>query len=246
MEYIYIILLSAIQGITEFLPVSSSAHLALLPTLSGMADQGGFIDVAAHVGSLLAVMWHYRTRVAQLILIKDKKLLRRLIISFLPVLALGWLIDSPRGVLIIAVNLIVFGAILWAADRYGRSDREVSPMTALIAGAAQLAALIPGVSRSGITISAMRARGVGRGDALDFSFMMSMPAIAAAGGLTLIHAVKSPDNVNWGAAGLAVVASCVFSLIVIRLMLKSVKRFSFSGFAIYRIILGAVLLAFYV
>ena len=246
MEYAYIILLSAIQGITEFLPVSSSAHLALLPSLSGMADQGGFIDVAAHVGSLLAVMWHYRDRVVQLILIKDKKLLRRLIISFLPVLAVGWLIDPPRGVLVIAVNLIIFGAVLWVADKYGRSDREVSPITALIAGAAQLAALVPGVSRSGITISAMRARGVKRTEALDFSFMMSMPAIAAAGGLTLIHAIGGSDPVDWGAAGLAMAASCVFSLGVIRLMLGSVKKFSFSGFAVYRIILGVILLAFYV
>jgi len=242
----YIVLLSAIQGFTEFLPISSSAHLALLPALSGFADQGLFIDVAAHVGSLLAVMWHYRTRVAELLTFKDKGLMARLILSILPVLTLGLLISSPRGVAVIAVCSIVFGVLLWLADRYGASNKDISIPTAFMAGLAQVAALVPGVSRSGISISVMRARGVPRTEALDFAFLMSMPAIAAAGGWELIQAIKSLETVDWIAAGLVVAISAIFSLLAIRFMLKFVKRFSFAGFAIYRIALGVILLAFYI
>ena len=242
----YIILLSALQGFTEFLPVSSSAHLALLPTLSAMADQGRFIDVAAHVGSLLAVMWHYRVRVLRLMMFDDMKLMWRLLLSFLPVLALGLFIDPPRSVAVIAVNLIVFGVVLWVADKYGQVNRGITPLTALLAGFAQVLALVPGVSRSGISISAMRARGVERGAALDFAFLMSMPAIAAAGGWELLGAIKSPEVIDWAATGLTVATSCIFSLFAIRFMLEFVKKFSFAGFAAYRIILGAVLLAFYI
>jgi undecaprenyl-diphosphatase len=169
----------------------------------------------------------------------------RLILSILPVLTLGLLITSPRGVAVIAVCSIVFGILLWLADKYGANGREVSPATALIAGLAQVVALVPGVSRSGITISAMRARGVERTEALNFAFLMSMPAIAAAGGWEFIQAVKSPEMVNWTAAGLVVAISAVFSLLAIRFMLKLVKKFSFVGFAIYRVLLGVILLAFY-
>lgn len=241
-----IFFLAAIQGFTEFLPVSSSAHLALIPALTGAADQGLFIDVAAHVGSLLAVMWHYRARVAQLLTFRDRGLMAKLALSFLPVLALGVFISPPRGVAVIAINSIVFGIILWLADRYGKSGRNVSLSTAFVAGLAQVVALIPGVSRSGITISAMRARGIGRAEALDFAFLMSMPAIAAAGGWELIHAIKSPQAVNWGAAGLTMAISAVFSLMAIRFMLGFVRRFSFAGFSVYRVILGAALLLFFV
>ena len=242
----YIVLLSAVQGFTEFLPISSSAHLALLPSLSGFEDQGLFIDVAAHVGSLLAVMWHYRARVAELLMFKDKGLMVRLILSIIPVLTLGLLIRSPRGVAVIAVCSIVFGIVLWLADKLGANNRDVSLSTAFMAGLAQVAALVPGVSRSGITISVMRARGVPRAEALDFAFLMSMPAIAAAGGWELIQALKGPETVDWLAAGSVVAISAVFSLLAIRFMFRFVRRFSFAGFAFYRIVLGMILLAFYI
>lgn len=241
----YIVLLSALQGFTEFLPVSSSAHLALLPALSGVQDQGMFIDVAAHVGSLLAVMWHYREQVAELLMFRDKGLTTRLILSILPVLTLGLLITPPRGVAVIAVCSIVFGIILWLADKYGKQNKDVSLGTAFLAGLAQVAALVPGVSRSGITITTMRGSGVSRTEALDFAFLMSMPAIAAAGGWELIHALKSPEVVNWSEAGLVVAISGIFSLFAIRFMLGFVRRFSFAGFALYRVALGVILLAFY-
>ena len=242
----YIVLLSAIQGFTEFLPVSSSAHLALLPTLLGQTDQGLFIDVAAHVGSLLAVMWHYRARVAELLTFKDKGLMTRLILSILPVLTLGLLIRSPRGVAVIAVCSIIFGIVLWLTDKYGANNKDVSLLTAFLAGLAQVAALVPGVSRSGITLSVMRAKGVPRTEALDFAFLMSMPAIAAAGGWELIQALKSPETIDWVAAGSVVAVSAVFSLLAIKFMLRFVRRFSFAGFAGYRIALGMILLAFYI
>jgi len=242
----YTLLLAAIQGFTEYLPVSSSAHLALLPAVIGAEDQGLFIDVAAHVGSLFAVMWHYRARVFDLLLFKDMNLMGKLFLSFLPVLMFGLLITSPRGIPIIAVNLIIFGIILWAADRYGKSDKTVTPWTAFITGFAQLLALVPGVSRSGATISAMRARGVGRAEALDFAFLMSIPAIAAAGGWELLGALKNPEPINWMPVLLTVALSAIFSLLAIRFMLGFVRRFSFAPFAVYRILLGIILLVFYV
>jgi undecaprenyl-diphosphatase len=242
----YLILLSAIQGFAEFLPISSSAHLALAPALTNVADQGRFIDVAAHVGSLIAVMWHYRARVADILTFGDMGLLWRLVLSFLPTLALGMFIDPPRSVAVIAVNMIVFGALLWAADGLGKSDRNVTPWTAFIAGLAQVAALVPGVSRSGITVTMMRARGVERARALDFAFLMSMPAIAAAGGWELLGAIKAAESVDWAAAGITVAASCAFSLLAINFASAFVKRFSFKPFAIYRLILGVILLMFYV
>lgn len=240
----YLILLSAIQGLTEFLPVSSSAHLALLPALSNMTDQGRFMDVAAHVGSLLAVMWHYRVKVFSLLRFNDIALMWKLILSFLPVLAFGLFIPEIRGTEVIAVNLVLFGILLWVADKYGRSDKSVSNGTAFIVGFAQALALIPGISRSGITISAMRARGVERTAALDFAFLMSMPAIAAAGLWALLSALQSPEVTDWTAAFITMIMSCLFSLFAIRFMLGFVKRFSFGAFAVYRILLGIILLAF--
>ncbi|MDR0319210.1 MAG: undecaprenyl-diphosphate phosphatase [Rickettsiales bacterium] len=242
----YLMLLAALQGFTEFLPVSSSAHLALLPSFLNAEDQGMFIDIAAHVGSLLAVIWHYRARVLEILSFKNWSLTAKLAVSFAPVLALGLLIDPPRGVAIIAINSIVFGILLYAADRFGKSDKEVSLWTAFIAGLAQVVALIPGVSRSGITITAMRARGVSRKDALDFTFLMSMPAIAAAGGYELIKAIQSPEVMDWSAAGWTVLFSAIFSLIAIRFMLKFVQKFTFAWFSAYRIALGIILLAFFI
>ncbi|MDR0449079.1 MAG: undecaprenyl-diphosphate phosphatase [Rickettsiales bacterium] len=245
LSFDYIMLLAALQGFTEFLPVSSSAHLALLPSVLGQADQGMFVDVAAHVGSLLAVMWHYRARVFEILSFKNWNLTAKIALSFLPVLLLGLLIDPPRGVIVIAINSIVFGIILYIADRFGKNDREVSFGTAFIAGCAQVLALIPGVSRSGITITAMRARGVSRTAALDFAFLMSMPAIAAAGGYELIKAVKASEAVDWSAAGLTILFSAILSLLAIRLMLGFVRKFSFAPFCIYRVALGAILLIMY-
>ncbi|MCL2629235.1 MAG: undecaprenyl-diphosphate phosphatase [Alphaproteobacteria bacterium] len=242
----YIMLLAAIQGFTEFLPVSSSAHLALLPSVLNVEDQGMFIDVAAHVGALLAVMWHYRARVAQILTFKDWSLTAKLAVSVVPVLALGLLINPPRGITIIAINSIVFGILLYAADRFGKSEREVSMRTAFIAGCAQVLALIPGVSRSGITVTAMRARGVSRKDALDFAFLMSMPAIGAAGCYELIKAVTSDEAINWAATAWTVGLSAIFSLLAIRFMLRFVRHFSFAAFAAYRVVLGIILLIFFI
>ncbi|MDR1826482.1 MAG: undecaprenyl-diphosphate phosphatase [Rickettsiales bacterium] len=238
----YLVLLSFIQGFAEFLPISSSAHLALIPALASVADQGRFIDVAAHVGSLLAVMWRYRRRVRALLTFEDMGLAWRLTLSFIPMLMLGLFIDPPRAPMIIAVNMIVFGALLWAADRFGKKDRDVSPGTAFLAGLAQVMALIPGVSRSGVTISMMRARGVDRPKALDFAFLMSMPAIAAAGAWELLGALRAAEAVDWTAAITTVASSFVFSLIAIKFMMHFVRRFSFLPFAIYRVALGIVIL----
>lgn len=241
----YIMLLAAVQGFTEFLPVSSSAHLALLPQVTGGTDQGMFVDVAAHVGSLLAVMWHYRARVAQLLMFRDWGLTTKLALSFLPVLMLGMFIDPPRSIIFIAANSIIFGILLYLADKFGKNDRQVSNSTAFLAGCAQVVALIPGVSRSGITTTLMRARGVSRTAALDFAFLMSMPAIAAAGGYELLNAVSSGQTIDWAATGLTILFSATFSLLAIRLMLGFVRRWSFAPFAAYRIALGAALLWMY-
>ena len=244
MSFVYILALGALQGLTEFLPVSSSAHLELLSAFSGVPEQGRFFAVAAHVGSLLAVLWHYRARVMEMLVLKDRPLALKLAVSFLPVLALGLVFDPPGGAMTIAWCSIVFGLLLWLADRFGRSDAPVGPLSAFLAGCAQVVALMPGVSRSGIVLTSLRVQGISREKAMDFAFLMSIPAIAAAGAYELLRALGAPGPVDWGASASAVAASFLFSLLAIRLMLAFVRRFPFSVFAAYRVALGVVLLVF--
>lgn len=256
-----IVVLALIQGITEFLPISSSGHLILVPALTGWPDQGLFADVMVHMGSFLAVVVYFWRDCVSLVtgtidLLRGRenpwgRLALFIVLGTLPAVALGVILnkigfmDAVRQMpQIVAWNAIVFGSLLYLCDRYGHSIRRMSDMTlkpALIIGAAQAIAIIPGTSRSGITMTAARALGFERPEAARFSFLLGIPAIAGAGLLELGDAVSSGETI-----GLDVVLTAVLTFFValgtITILMKLVRHVSFLPFAVYRILLGVLLL----
>lgn len=256
-----IFVLGITQSLAEFLPVSSSAHLVLLPLFCGWEDQGMLTDVALHVGTLFSVVLYFRKDVAALTrgafsLLKgrtgeaDARFLLLLIVATLPVLAVGFFaggvvdayLRSPR---LIACTMSVFGVALYFADRYGPKKLTVGEMTfgrALFVGAAQVLAIVPGVSRSGITVTAARLAGVKREDAARFSMLLSIPTIGAAGGYGLLRFLSDPSVAEEGRLVLfGMFVSFAGGLAAVWFLMNWVKKASFAVFAVYRILLGAVL-----
>ena len=261
MTIIQALILGLIQGLTEFLPVSSSAHLALAPYLFGWQDPGLAFDVALHFGTLIAVLWFFRKEWGELIgaaigIIRKRKVETAeekrvvfLIIATIPGAIGGLLLEKKaetvfRAPALTAVTLIVMGIILWAVDRFASQERKLEGMgwlDALLIGFAQVVALIPGVSRSGSTITAARGLRYDRESAAVFSFLMSMPIIAAA------VVLKGPEVLRAGGLGAEVVvgvlASAISGWLAIRVLLRYVSRHSYGVFALYRIVLGLAVLA---
>ncbi len=254
--------LGILQGLAEFLPISSSAHLALAPWLFGWPDPGLAVDVALHFGTLVAVLWYFRREwIRLLIAAKDivvsrsvtteqQRLVVFLIIGTRPGAIAGKLLEKEaesafRAPALVAVALMVLGVLLWAADRFASQDKPVERMRwtdALLIGLAQMFAIIPGVSRSGSTITAGRALGMTREGAAVFSFLLSMPIIAGAALLKLPQAVHEYGLSAPLVAG--IVASAVSGWLAISVLLRYVTRNSYGVFALYRLLLGAgVLLA---
>ncbi|HUQ47335.1 MAG TPA: undecaprenyl-diphosphatase UppP [Gemmatimonadaceae bacterium] len=255
------IVLGLIQGLTEFLPISSSAHLALAPYLFGWEDPGLAFDVALHFGTLVAVLWFFRKEWAQLIAAAVSMITRRkvdtpeekrvifLIIATIPGAIGGLLLEEKaetvfRSPTLIASTLIAMGIILWAVDKFSSQERRIERMRsldALLIGCAQVVALVPGVSRSGSTITAGRALKFDRQSAAIFSFLMSMPITAAA------VVLKAPDVLRNGGLGAEVVvgilASAISGWLAISVLLKYVSKHSYGIFALYRVLLGLVVLA---
>ena len=250
------IALGVIQGITELLPISSSAHLLLSRRYLGWGEGGLAFDVALHFGSLVAVLWYFRAQWADLIRAAGSMVARRrietveerrvlyLIIATIPAGIAGILLEDLaesafRHPAITATMLIVLGLVLWAVDRFLPRLRTIDSMRwldALLIGLAQCLALVPGVSRSGATISAGRALGLTRGDAAVFSFLMSMPIIAAAAMLKVPDAI---EQMGFSAPLIAgVIAAAVSSWVAIEVLLRYVARRSYGIFAVYRIALG--------
>ena len=260
-----IIVLAIVQGITEFLPISSSGHLAIFSDLTGLEDQGLAIDVMMHVGSLFAIIVYFWTDVVSLIrgtleLIQLKMTDRARLALYIALATIpaglfgiflkkmGWIdairADANLKLQIVGWNAIIFGIILYAADRFGERLRSMSDMQlhpAMVIGFAQALALIPGTSRSGITMSAARFLGFKRTEAARFSFLLGIPAIAAAGLLTVSEAYSAGEAIS-GDAWLAAALSFVASLGAIAFLMALVKRMSFLPFVIYRLALGVVLL----
>ena len=256
-----IVVLALIQGITEFLPISSSGHLILVPTLTGWPDQGILADVMVHMGSFLAVVVYFWRDCLSLVrgsidLLRGRvnpwgKLAMLILLGTIPAVVLGVILDmtgfmdSVRHMpQIVAWNAIVFGTLLYLCDRYGHSIRRMSDMTlspALIIGVAQAIAIIPGTSRSGITMTAGRALGFERPEAARFAFLLGIPAIAGAGVLKLGDAVSSGETISLDVMLTAVLTFFV-ALGTITILMKLVRHVSFLPFAIYRILLGVVLL----
>ena len=251
------IILGAVQGLTEFLPVSSSAHLVLVPWLFGWDDPGLAFDVALHLGTLLALLAYYwrnwvnMGRALALGGTSDRTLLALLVVASVPGAIIGVLFEKQaetifRSPALIAIDLAVLGVVLWIADRYGRESRsmaELNVLDALLIGLSQAFAIVPGVSRSGATITMARILGVNREDSANFSFLMATPIIAGAG---LLEARKIPlrtlgPQVEWG-----FVAAAVFGVLAIAGLIRFVRTRSYRGFAWYRVAVAALVITIFV
>ena len=260
--------IALIQGITEFLPVSSSGHLVLIPHITAFADQGQVMDVAAHIGTLAAVMLYLRRDITAMLAslftpAVDKMRYRRLtgllIIASLPVIIAGLLLELAgaeflRLVWIVASANLVFALWLWVADRrdiqtdLSRSDtrqpewEKLSYRHALYIGLAQIFALIPGASRSGVTMTMARQLGYDRLSAARFSLLLSVPVIAGAGVLKGVSLYRTSEGVDMLSLGLVAGLSFIFALLAIRWMMGWLARADFRIFVFYRLGLGIVLL----
>lgn len=257
-----LLLIALIQGITEFLPISSSAHLILLPSLTSLDDQGQVIDVAAHVGTLCAVVLFFRSDVklalgGTLRLLRGKadtpgaRLALCLIVGTIPVVIAGLILsvtglsDAMRSVAVIGWAMIVFGILLYWADQKGPAEKTAGQWSlkdAVKMGMWQAVALIPGTSRSGITITAGRMLGYKRTDAARLSMLMSIPTIIASGTLLSLDVIASGDTGTLRDIGIVVAMSFAAALLALTLMMRLLKSVSFTPYVIYRIALGAVLL----
>jgi len=253
------IILAIIQGLTEFLPISSSAHLILPSQVLGWKDQGLGFDVAVHVGTLLAVVSYFRVQVLELLQgwigsfrghhDQHSRLAWLIIWATVPAVLFGLLAAShietiARSVMVIATTTIVFGLLLWWADRKASERQSIAGLTlrqALIIGIAQAVALIPGTSRSGITITAGLLLGLTRTDAARFSFLMSIPVILMAGAYQVLKMSQAQTQVDWGMMGIGMVVSYVSAYFCIHWFLKIIESMGMLPFVIYRLILGAVL-----
>lgn len=262
MTVFYLAILALVQGVTEFLPVSSSGHLILLPKLLGTQDQGLALDVAVHVGTLVAVCLYFRADVARALrgtgqLVRGQLasaeafLALCLIVATIPVMAVGlvlkltgW-IDLMRSVAVIGWAMIVFGIVLYVADKRGAEARTAPGWTlrhAVVLGLWQVVALIPGTSRSGIVITGARALGYARHDAAKLSMLMSIPTILASGALLSLDVVGQADWALARDAGIAALIAFAAALAALALMMRLLRSVSFTPYVIYRIALGVVLL----
>lgn len=257
------LLLGAVQGVTEFWPISSSAHLALLIHIFGWGEPDLSFLVALHVGTWLAVVWFYRRRLWSIVTAlwgevtgrerggADARLGGLLLLATLPGVLLGAVFaessEMMEGMpLLMTVTLALFGLVLWAADARGAQTKDWNTAgwrEALAMGVAQGIALMPGVSRSGVTISTARAAGIGRKDAADFAFLLSVPIIGAAAayeGFKLVTGGMPADRVWPMLAGCA--SAAVTGYLAIGFLLSRLKAGTFRPYATYRLVLAAVLL----
>ena len=263
MSWLQLLILAIIQGVTEFLPVSSSAHLILPAALLDWPDQGPLIDLMAHFGTLFAVMLYFRKDVADMVLgafdLLGRKATRKanltwhLIIATPPALVIGLIMsvygwdELIRQPIIIAFTFIIFGLILWWADKSGSQDKDIEHMGwrgALTMGLAQALALIPGTSRSGITMTAALKMGYTRSEAARFSMLMSIPIIGI-GGLYALYKLQSDGaGVASLSNGLVVaVLSFIFAYFAISVFMRLVEKIGMFPFMVYRLIVGCLILA---
>jgi len=254
---LYLSLLSIVQGITEFLPISSSAHLILLPHLVGVPDQGIAVDMAAHLGSLIAVVLYFKKDTKMLckgvydfILSRhtdDRALFANIAIATIPVVIVGFffadaIASTLRDPRIIAVTSIVFGIALYIADKTSNKLEAMSLRKAWWIGIAQLLALIPGVSRSGITMTAGRVFGFSRVHVARFSLLLSIPTTLAAIILISNDVIINGSSVSIATLLYVTILTSIVAYLSIASLLEIISRFSFTPFVIYRVFLGIILL----
>ncbi|MEG6508292.1 undecaprenyl-diphosphate phosphatase [Methyloligella sp. 2.7D] len=254
-----IIVLAVVQGITEFLPISSSGHLVLIPYLTGWPDQGQFTDVMMHLGTLLAILIYFWRDVLRLAagtlellggkVTREGKLAAYIVLATIPAVIFGLFLkksgfaDLERNVVVVTFNTFFYGVLMLVADYVGKQTRTMEDMTlksAIFIGVAQALALIPGTSRSGVTMTAGRFLGFTRPEAARFSFLLGIPAMLGAGVLTLGDALAAGDKISSDSflcAGLTFFAG----LAAIAFLMALVKRVSFLPFVIYRMVLAGFL-----
>ena len=247
---IEILILSAVQGISEFLPVSSAAHLILVSKYYAFNNQNLLIDICLHLGSLIAIILYFRKDLFSFI--KNRKFLSKIILATVPLILVGYLlyqtnlIKNLRNLEIIGWMTLIFGILLYISDKIKitrKVENDFSIRSALIIGLFQILALIPGVSRAGITISAGRILGFNRFDSAKISFMLAIPALSAASILGIFNIYKENSIELNFLAIIAVIFSFIFSYMTIVLFLNYIKKFSLKIFIIYRIILSIILLS---
>lgn len=260
MDWLQILVLAVVQGVTEFLPISSSAHLILVPILSSWQDQGLAFDVALHLGSLSAVLLYFRRDIIAMTrswcrslvtrqVDDDAKLAWAVLFGTIPVGVAGLLLNDfisteLRSPLYLAVGMIVFGLLLgWADWKHSgvRSERQINWKDVLFIGLAQAVALFPGTSRSGITITAGLMLGLSRDAAARFSFLLSIPVILIACGLQVVEMLGSGQDPDWSAMAAGVVLSGISAYLCIHFFLAFIEKIGMQPFVVYRLLLGALL-----
>lgn len=260
MEWLQVAVLAIVQGLTEFLPISSSAHLILVPVLTRWEDQGLAFDVALHLGSLAAVTIYFRHDISSMFLAwlrsiqtrrtdASSRLAWAVILGTIPVGAAGLLFRDQvemmtRSPLLIASTLIGFGLLLGWADwrrRGQRSEYQINWKDVLVVASFQVLALIPGTSRSGITITAALMMGMSREGAARFSFLLSIPVIVAACGLEIYSLIRSDLPVDWLAMAAGILLSGISAYLCIHYFIAFIKRIGMLPFVAYRLILGLIL-----
>ena len=252
-NYLQWLVLALLQGLTEYLPISSSAHLILVSDVLNWQDQGLVFDIAAHAGSLLAVIWYFKPELTKLLQGNNWRLFNQLALASIPLAIAGYLFadfieTTLRSPLVIAIASIVFGVLLYIADNMQKQKKQTSqPINfkqATIIGFAQVCALIPGASRSGVTMSAAMALGFNRTSAAKFSFLLAIPALLMTTAYGALKIYKQPTEYNL--IGVLIVLSISFlaSLLSIKLFLKMIEKINIAIFVWYRIVLAILIIWF--
>ena len=246
-EFIEILILSAVQGISEFLPISSSAHLILISNFYDLQTSSLLIDISLHLGSLFAIIFYFRKDLFNL---KDnQKLLKLIIIGSIPLIIFGYILHSTdliyslRNIKVIAWTTLIFGIVLFLADQR-KINKNISTNLnikfIIFIGFFQILALVPGVSRAGITLTAARFLKFNRVDSSKISFLLSIPALAGASFLGLKDAFNQSIEINYLII-ISVILSFLFSYLSVRFFLFYINQFSLNIFVIYRIIISLIL-----
>ena len=259
---LHIFLVSILQGLTEFLPISSSAHLIILPTIMAVKDQGIVIDISVHLGSLLALLVFFRKDSLNLVKgayyigkfnLRDReaRLVLQLILATIPVLIVGLffkindITDLLRSIELIGWTMILFGVFLFFSDQFGNTKKRANNWNyrdSIIMGVFQVLALIPGVSRSGITISGARLLGYKKYDAIRLSVLMSIPTILASGALLIPGLLNGTNTVSLLELFVSFIVSFFSAMLALSILIKFLSALSFTPYIIYRIALGFFLL----
>jgi len=248
------IVLAIIQGLTEYLPISSSAHLILVSKVMSWQDQGLVMDIAAHGGSLVAVLWYFKDELVKLFTGKNWSLFNKLVLASIPLAFFGYIFKDfiennlRSNTVVFAASSVVFGVLLYVSDTVQKKKsahakpKEVNLKHAIAIGFAQVFALIPGASRSGVTMSAAMGMGFDRIKAANFSFLMAIPALLMTTSYGFLKLIKEPGDYNAMGVTIVFIVSFLTSLLSIKLFLKLIEQIPISIFLWYRIVLAVLII----